>query len=370
MGELEQVVDPPPDVMFGVGRGALEERRLEARDEGTARAGLPGCIEHLVELDVDREIATPGAARAAGVAVENEEVGLADPVGLVVDREAAPGDDSGPLGHGMHGLPLPGLGILDLDDPGTRNAGTQPRTHLLLVVVTGLEQLLEERRRREWLAGSQHVELDPLWTGLGEGGVSRRDLDGHHECILASGRDTRRDAPEFRRSGSRRSRNAWHDDPVGPRCGRCTMIPTAQRPRSRATAYGPLHRDRGSDMERSDGEPDTDAFRAELRAWLSDHLTPEVVEAGEHHLEGGSLEVLRAWNRTLADGGWAAPSWPVEHGGRGAGVDEQLAYLEETNRVARPGPDKRDRRLQHRTGHHAIRHPRTAGEVPPAHAAR
>jgi alkylation response protein AidB-like acyl-CoA dehydrogenase len=91
-------------------------------------------------------------------------------------------------------------------------------------------------------------------------------------------------------------------------------------------------------MERSEGEPDTDAFRAELRAWLSDHLTPDVVEAGDHQIEGGSLEVLRAWNRTLADGGWAAPSWPVEHGGRGAGVDEQLAYLEETNRVRAPGP--------------------------------
>ncbi|HWD55699.1 MAG TPA: acyl-CoA dehydrogenase family protein [Acidimicrobiales bacterium] len=79
----------------------------------------------------------------------------------------------------------------------------------------------------------------------------------------------------------------------------------------------------------------TDAFRAELRAWLSAHLTDE---AGERQMEDGSLELLRAWNRTLADGGWAAPAWPVEHGGRGAGVDEQLAYLEETNRMRAPGP--------------------------------
>ena len=91
-------------------------------------------------------------------------------------------------------------------------------------------------------------------------------------------------------------------------------------------------------MESSQEGPDTEAFRAELRAWLGDHLTPEVVEAGSHQIEGESLEVLRAWNRTLADGGWAAPSWPVEHGGRGAGVPEQLAYLEETNRVRAPGP--------------------------------
>ncbi len=98
-------------------------------------------------------------------------------------------------------------------------------------------------------------------------------------------------------------------------------------------------------MESSQEEPGTEslggtgsfgeatAFRAELRAWLEDHLTPEVVEAGGHQIEGQSLEVLRAWNRTMADGGWAAPSWPVEHGGRGAGVPEQLAYLEETNRA-------------------------------------
>ncbi len=82
----------------------------------------------------------------------------------------------------------------------------------------------------------------------------------------------------------------------------------------------------------------TAAFRAELRDWLEEHLTPEVVVAGGHQIEGGSLEVLRAWNRTLADGGWAAPSWPVEHGGRGAGVPEQRAYMEETDRVGAPGP--------------------------------
>ena len=35
---------------------------------------------------------------------------------------------------------------------------------------------------------------------------------------------------------------------------------------------------------------------------------------------------------------------------------------------ARPG--QRDRRLQHRPGHHALRHPRAAGALPPADAAR
>jgi hypothetical protein len=89
---------------------------------------------------------------------------------------------------------------------------------------------------------------------------------------------------------------------------------------------------------KSQGEADRNGVRSELRAWLKEHLTSEVVDAGELHMESGSLEVQRAWNRTLADGGWAAPAWPVEFGGRGAGVREQLAYLEEMSRARAPGP--------------------------------
>ncbi len=85
------------------------------------------------------------------------------------------------------------------------------------------------------------------------------------------------------------------------------------------------------------GVSDVDAFRSELRSWLQAHLTPEVVEAGGRNIES-NLEVLRQWNRLLADGGWAAPSWPVEHGGRGAGVPEQLVYMEEMSRARAPGP--------------------------------
>jgi alkylation response protein AidB-like acyl-CoA dehydrogenase len=84
-------------------------------------------------------------------------------------------------------------------------------------------------------------------------------------------------------------------------------------------------------------EPDVDRFRKELRAFLEENLTPEVAEAGQHSVEG-NLELLRAWNRTLADAGWAAPSWPIEHGGRDAGVPEQLAFMEETSRLRAPGP--------------------------------
>ena len=81
-----------------------------------------------------------------------------------------------------------------------------------------------------------------------------------------------------------------------------------------------------------------DDLRRELRVWLDANLTPDVVDAASRPVGEDNLAVLRAWNRRLVDGGWAAPSWPVEHGGRGAGVAEQVAYLEEMNRVRAPGP--------------------------------
>jgi alkylation response protein AidB-like acyl-CoA dehydrogenase len=81
------------------------------------------------------------------------------------------------------------------------------------------------------------------------------------------------------------------------------------------------------------------ALRAELRGWLAEHLTDDVVAAGRRGGETDEdLAVLRRWNRQLHDGGWAAPAWPVEHGGRGVDVDGQLAYLEEMAAAEAPGP--------------------------------
>ena len=85
------------------------------------------------------------------------------------------------------------------------------------------------------------------------------------------------------------------------------------------------------------GVSDVDAFRSELRSWLQAHLTPAVIVAGGRNIES-NLEVLQEWNRLLADGGWAAPSWPAEHGGRDADVPQQLVYMEEMSRARAPGP--------------------------------
>jgi alkylation response protein AidB-like acyl-CoA dehydrogenase len=100
----------------------------------------------------------------------------------------------------------------------------------------------------------------------------------------------------------------------------------------RTTGTGRIDHDAGSENQLT-------GFRQELGDWLIDHLTPEVVEAGRRGIDAdGTLEVLRHWNRILADGGWAAVGWPGRYGGRDAGVTEQLVWYEEMSRAGAPGP--------------------------------
>ncbi|HWW43914.1 MAG TPA: acyl-CoA dehydrogenase family protein, partial [Acidimicrobiia bacterium] len=80
------------------------------------------------------------------------------------------------------------------------------------------------------------------------------------------------------------------------------------------------------------------AFREELVAWLTQHVTPDVSQGGHRPVTADNLPMMRDWNRQLADAGWAAPAWPARHGGRDADIDEQLAYLEEMARADAPGP--------------------------------
>ena len=84
---------------------------------------------------------------------------------------------------------------------------------------------------------------------------------------------------------------------------------------------------------------EVEQFRKELRAWLSEHLTDDLVRAGRMRGEDVKAFALRrTWDATVADAGWGAVSWPREYGGRGATVLEQLAYAEETARLRAPLP--------------------------------
>ncbi|CAM3430361.1 acyl-CoA dehydrogenase family protein [Mycobacterium colombiense] len=84
---------------------------------------------------------------------------------------------------------------------------------------------------------------------------------------------------------------------------------------------------------------DVERFRSELRDWLSQNLTDQLVAARRPTgRDDAAFEMLREWNATMADAGWAAVSWPPEYGGRGATVLEQLVYTEETTRARAPMP--------------------------------
>ena len=61
-------------------------------------------------------------------------------------------------------------------------------------------------------------------------------------------------------------------------------------------------------------------FRDELRAWLAANVPKDWDEWREKPIEE-SFPYLRAWQRKLHEGRWAAVSWPKEYGGRSATPD-------------------------------------------------
>ncbi|OBG78294.1 MULTISPECIES: acyl-CoA dehydrogenase [unclassified Mycobacterium] len=80
----------------------------------------------------------------------------------------------------------------------------------------------------------------------------------------------------------------------------------------------------------------------ELRRWLADNLTDEVVNAPAAPAPGDKYSpVRRDWYRRLGEAGWATPTWPVKYGGRGLDPDEGGAAVEELRRrgVDRPEED-------------------------------
>jgi len=76
------------------------------------------------------------------------------------------------------------------------------------------------------------------------------------------------------------------------------------------------------------------AFRDELREWLA------VNDPGPEPLHGFDPHFAwrRDFQRRLYAGGWAAPHWPREHGGRGATLTESAIFFEELGRARAPLP--------------------------------
>jgi len=85
--------------------------------------------------------------------------------------------------------------------------------------------------------------------------------------------------------------------------------------------------------------PEDAAFRTEAHDWLEANLTGEFADArglgraGKQH-EG--RELRSAWERKLGADGWTCVGWPVEYGGRGAPMSQQVIWNEEYVRAEAP----------------------------------
>jgi len=82
--------------------------------------------------------------------------------------------------------------------------------------------------------------------------------------------------------------------------------------------------------------PETEPFRAEIRAWLVENLpdgwgTPEFSMAPDEKKAFNS-----AWTKKLYDGGWICASWPKEYGGKGLTLMESVVLNEEFARAEAP----------------------------------
>jgi len=82
---------------------------------------------------------------------------------------------------------------------------------------------------------------------------------------------------------------------------------------------------------------DLEAFRLELRNWLESNIPDELrAENAAKLVEPERVHRLRAWQSTLAEARWVGITWPVEFGGRGASIPEQIVYTEEMSRARAP----------------------------------
>jgi alkylation response protein AidB-like acyl-CoA dehydrogenase len=74
--------------------------------------------------------------------------------------------------------------------------------------------------------------------------------------------------------------------------------------------------------------PEEEAFRLRVRAWIAEHA-PKGANPG--------VEALRAWQRTLNDGGYLGSGWPGYDGAQLTPM-EQAIFSEEMARADAPGP--------------------------------
>jgi alkylation response protein AidB-like acyl-CoA dehydrogenase len=86
--------------------------------------------------------------------------------------------------------------------------------------------------------------------------------------------------------------------------------------------------------------PQHEPLRAEVAAWLDEHLTGRFAclrYRGGPGDEEAWPALRKDWERELATGGWTALGWPEAFGGRGFSIAQQVIFCEEYARAGGPG---------------------------------
>ncbi len=89
-----------------------------------------------------------------------------------------------------------------------------------------------------------------------------------------------------------------------------------------------------------DPSPADEIFRAEIASWMAEHLSGRFAvlkHRGGPGDEDAYPALRREWETELAEGGWIGVGWPVEHGGRGLSIEQQVIFHEEYARAGGPG---------------------------------
>lgn len=81
--------------------------------------------------------------------------------------------------------------------------------------------------------------------------------------------------------------------------------------------------------------PETEAFRAEVRAFLAEHLPDGWVGIGALGTDD-ALDFTERWRALLAQRGYLAPTWPTEYGGGGMSKLQQVIIAEEFAKAGVP----------------------------------
>ena len=93
---------------------------------------------------------------------------------------------------------------------------------------------------------------------------------------------------------------------------------------------------RGQQMDLSWSAKDLE-FRDEVRTFLEEKLTPDLRQAGRLMTSVyADHEASMAWQAILHERGWAAPAWPVEHGGCDWTLTQHYIFSSESTLAGAP----------------------------------